>query len=93
MWHLNILLCRSRRLGAEALNRVGGLQVYKFERLQPLSYYATAEQPPRKGSLPWGRSGKDDILADRCRMVRYSPLVLISTQHSQALHAVQQRVA
>ncbi len=50
--------------------------MYKFERLQPLSYYATAEQPPRKGALPWGRSGKDDILADRCRMVRCSPLAL-----------------
>ena len=47
------------------------VQVYKFERLQPLSYYAAAEQPPPKASLPWGAlSGKDQALADRCRMVR-----------------------
>lgn len=47
------------------------LQVYKFERLQPLSYYAAAEQPPQKASLPWGaKAGKEQALADRCRMVR-----------------------
>jgi len=46
-------------------------QVFKFERLQPLSYYATADQPAPKPALPWGpRVGKDEALANRCRMVR-----------------------
>ncbi|CAK0745542.1 hypothetical protein CVIRNUC_001627 [Coccomyxa viridis] len=45
--------------------------VYKFERLQPLSYYAAADQPQQKSALPWGaKAGKEQALADRCRMVR-----------------------
>ena len=47
------------------------VQVYKFERLQPLSYYAAADQPQQKSALPWGaKAGKEQALADRCRMVR-----------------------
>ena len=49
-------------------------QVYKFERLQPLSYYAAADQPQQKAALPWGaKAGKEQALADRCRMVRWTP--------------------
>jgi hypothetical protein len=50
------------------------LQVYKYERLQPLSYYAAAEQvQPAPGvQLLWGqqqdRAG--EALRARCAMLR-----------------------
>lgn len=46
-------------------------QVYKFERLQPLSYYAAAEQSQPLGGLLWGaRDSGEDALRARCQMVR-----------------------
>ncbi|BDA41790.1 hypothetical protein COCOBI_02-5840 [Coccomyxa sp. Obi] len=46
--------------------------VYKFEKLQPLTYYAAAAQSqPTSGLGLWGpKSTEEDELRDRCRMVR-----------------------
>jgi hypothetical protein len=46
--------------------------VYKRERLQPLSYYAHAEQAQPLAGLLWGaaRDAGDDALRARCQMVR-----------------------
>ena len=68
------------------------LQVYKFERLQPLSYYAAAEQSQPMGGLLWGaRDGGGDALRARCQMVRqvhhlaYHTLVAMSGTHLDPL--------
>lgn len=50
--------------------------VYKWESLQPLSFYAAAEQPgPRAGFL-WGGDPASEALRARCRMLR-SAMTLI----------------
>ena len=51
-------------------------QVYKRERLQPLSYYAHAEQAQPMAGLLWGaaRDSGDEALRARCQMVRRVPL-------------------
>lgn len=48
--------------------------MYKFERLQPLSYYASAEQRGAVGGvgLFW-RDPQQEALAARCRMLRCAP--------------------
>ena len=49
-------------------------QVYKFERLQPLSYYAAAEQSQPMGGILWGaRDNGEEALRARCQMVRQAP--------------------
>lgn len=47
-------------------------QVYKFERLQPLSYYASAEQrdSPAGAGLFWRADPGQEALVARCRMLR-----------------------
>lgn len=47
-------------------------QVYKFERLQPLSYYASAEQRslPAGAGLFWRADPGQEALVARCRMLR-----------------------
>ena len=54
-------------------------QVYKFERLQPLSYYASAEQRGPVGSvgLFWRGDPQQEALAARCRMLRYAPVCIM----------------
>jgi hypothetical protein len=51
-------------------------QVYKYERLQPLSYYAAAEQlqQPTPGlQLLWGaKEDGEEALRARCLMLRYA---------------------
>lgn len=45
--------------------------VYRWERMQPLSYYALAEQPAPPGpAFLWGKPSADESFAARCRMVR-----------------------
>ena len=50
-------------------------QAYKFERLQPLSYYASAEQrgAAAGAGLFWRVDPEQEALAARCRMLRHSP--------------------
>jgi len=49
-------------------------QAYKFERMQPLSYYASAEQRAATayGGLFWRGDPQQESLAARCRMLRYT---------------------
>jgi len=49
-------------------------QAYKFERMQPLSYYASAEQRAATayGGLFWRGDPEQESLAARCRMLRYT---------------------
>ena len=56
------------------MTRLVFAQVYKFERLQPLSYYASAEQRSAVGGvgLFW-RDPQQEALAARCRMLRCAP--------------------
>ena len=59
-------------------------QVYRFERLQPLSYYAHAEQAQPMTGLLWG-SNKDaegEALRSRCQMVRH---VIVDSQRSRMI--------
>ena len=59
-------------------------QVYKFERLQPLSYYAAAEQSQPMGGLLWGaRDNGEEALRARCQMVRQAPCVVHDSQNEQ----------
>ena len=46
--------------------------MYKWENLQPLSFYPAAEQPKLGTGLPfWGVDTEAEALRARCLMLRY----------------------
>lgn len=65
-------------------------QVYRFERLQPLSYYAAAEQMQPMTGLLWGaKDTGEEALRARCQMVRCASGPWGLPQQAEVLHSMR----